>query len=167
MAVASGRHGELATASGHRIQIWNAGSGQPIRQFDAGSENFVTSLAFNHDGTRLACGTGDDEWTIAPGGVAVWETAAGRTLFSIPVPHDGVRGVAFSPDGRHVAAVNSDGFLVVWNTDGGQEVRSIVAHAGRAWALTYTPDGSRLLTSGLGALTIWETRDWTPLLFSP
>ena len=32
-----------------------------------------------------------------------------------------------------------------------------MAHAGRAWAVTYTPDGSRLLMSGLGALTIWET----------
>jgi eukaryotic-like serine/threonine-protein kinase len=164
MAVAFGPQGELATASGRRIQLWNAGSGQPIHQIDAGFGTLVTSLAFNHDGTRLACGIGDDEWTIAPGGVAVWETATGRTLFSIPVPHDGVRGVAFSPDGRHVAAVNSDGFLVVWNTEGGQEVRSIQAHAQRAWALAYTPDGSRLLTSGFGALTIWDTRDWTPLL---
>src|SRR5262249_50308873 len=107
---------------------------------------------------------GSDEWLNAPGGVAVWETSTGKNLFSIPVPHDGVRGVAFSPDGRHIAAVNGDGFLVVWNTDGGQEVRSILAHTSRALALAYTPDGSRLLTSGHGALTIWDPRDWTPLL---
>ena len=164
MAVAFGPQGELATASGRRIQIWNAGSGKPIHQIDVGFGTLVTSVAFNHDGTRLACGIGTDEWLNAPGGVAVCETTTGRSLFSIPVPHDGVRGVAFSPDGRHVAAVNGDGFLVVWNTKGGQEVRSILAHTGRASALAYTPDGSRLLTSGQEALTIWDPRDWTPLL---
>ena len=164
LAVAFGPKGELATASGQLIQLWAASTGQPIRQINAGFDLQVNSLAFNHDGTRLACGTGGDEWVTSPGGVAVWETLTGRNLFSIPVPHDGVRGVAFSPDGKRLSAVSNDGFLVVWHAEEGQEVRSIQAHAFRAWALAYSPDGSRLLTSGDDAITIWDTRDWMPLL---
>jgi WD40 repeat protein len=166
LAVAFGPHGELATAERQMIQLWDTRSGAPIRQIEAGLESgsLVTSLAFNHEGTRLACGAGDVEWVSGPGSLGVWEVSTGKKIFSVPVPHDGVRGVAFSPDGRQLSALNKDGLLIVLNADDGQEVRSIQAHAGYAYALAYTPDGSRLLTTGAESLTIWDTRDWTSLL---
>lgn len=57
-----------------------------------------------------------------------------------------VRRVAYSPDGQRIAAVGSDGRLLVWDAANGQECwRSELAGAGRG--LAYSPDGRRLVSS--------------------
>src|SRR5262249_5823597 len=50
---------QLASACGATIQFWDAQDGRPIREICASlGTSRVTSLAFNHDGTRLASGGG-------------------------------------------------------------------------------------------------------------
>jgi WD40 repeat protein/serine/threonine protein kinase len=151
----------LAAGSGGKIGLWDCASGKSLRLIDAYQEGeLVTSLAFSPDGRRLVSGGGGLEWETRPGSISIFEPSTGRTVFTHPVLHDGVRGVAYSPDGRQLAAVNSDGSLILWDASYGTEQMRIKAHAPRATSLTYTPDGSRLITGGSEAIKFWDSSDW-------
>jgi WD40 repeat protein len=159
---------QLATASGGTVQLWDASTGHPIRMFEAAlGTDRVMSLAYSPDGSRMVTGGGNYSWVRGPGVVAVWDLATGRAVFSHPVPHDGVRQVAYNPAGGQVASANSDGSLTVWDSTNGVELKSLQAHSEASQALIFTPDGTRLITSGNGEIKFWDTRDWTQLLTLP
>jgi WD40 repeat protein len=167
MAVAFSPDGRLlAAGSGGKIQLWDCPSEKSTRLIDAyqGAE-LVTSLAFSPDGRRLVSGVGGLEWDPRPGSITIFEPSTGRTVFTHPVY--GVRGVAYSPDGRQLAAVTSDGSLILWDASDGTEQMRIKAHATRALSLTYAPDGSRLITSGFEAIKFWDSSDWLEVLSLP
>src|SRR5262249_40908626 len=146
------------------IQLWDASRGQPIRQFDASlGAGKVTSLAYSPNGSRMVSGGGGYGWEQVPGVVALWDLATGRLLYSHPVPHDGVSVVAYSPERWSVAAMSSDGSLILWDSENGVELKSIRAHGEASQALIFTPDGTRLITAGHEEIKFWDTRDWTQL----
>src|SRR5207249_2217115 len=97
-------------------RVWNAATGERLHELRGHQEmtptHFRSSLyccTFSADGQRLA--TGD-----RVGHVVVWEVASGRQLAAVEAPTlytwdgvqrirsiGGVRSLAFSPDGRHLA----------------------------------------------------------------
>jgi len=65
--------------------------------------------------------------------------------------------VAFSPDGKRVAAGNNDGYVKIWDIEGKKEVNDLKAHEG-VMAHAYSPDGSRLATGGYDqTIKLWDT----------
>lgn len=67
------------------------------------------------------------------------------------------RGVAFSPDGMHLATVGGDRMLIVWNVTTGEQEWSVVAHAVEAIDVAFSPDGRTLATvGGDGMLRFWR-----------
>ncbi|MFO0954736.1 MAG: WD40 repeat domain-containing protein [Isosphaeraceae bacterium] len=56
-------------------------------------------------------------------------------------------GVAFSPDGKTLAAVDKTGTLRTWDASTGAGLLATCVHRGRVWAVAYAPDG-RLVTGG-------------------
>ena len=84
--------------------------------------------------------------------------------------------LGYSPDGRYAAVAGgslaefvdvtgADGKLAVIDLRAGRLVRPpVVAHQGVAFQLAYSPDGSRILTSGLdGTVALWDAREGTLL----
>jgi WD40 repeat protein/serine/threonine protein kinase len=68
-----------------------------------------------------------------------------------------VLSVAFSPDGRRIAAGGQDGFVKIWDAATGKEVHSFRAHQDHANGLAFSPDGSRLATASWdGTVKIWD-----------
>ena len=65
-----------------------------------------------------------------------------------PLRHDSpVYSVAFSPDGRYLATATKDGFVRLWRSKTGQELRKWHAHEHDATCLQFSPN-SRYLASG-------------------
>jgi WD40 repeat protein len=64
--------------------------------------------------------------------------------------------VAFSPDGKRLAAGNNDGFVKVYDVAEKKEVQELKGLAG-ALAVAYSPDGARLAASGYdGLIKLWD-----------
>ena len=120
---------ELVTAgSDGRFRVWDAATGAERRAFGEPAPH--TTAALSADGTRLAVVGEDDDPTSDPEQrlLVVWDTTRGAEVRRFPLggaarfaAHGGV--VAFTPDGRHVVAVNhvNNRFLDVpwWALDGG------------------------------------------------
>jgi WD40 repeat protein len=84
----------------------------------------VFALAFNPDGSRYAVMTGSspdydrdsmDRSPPIPTILRVIETAAGKTLYAVPVPIRRSTAVEFSPDGRRLAVADDDGTIEIWD----------------------------------------------------
>lgn len=59
-----------------------------------------------------------------------------------------VMGVAFSPDGRHIATASEDGTAKVWVAATGREIVTLRGHKGLIQSVAFSPDSQRIATSG-------------------
>jgi WD40 repeat protein/serine/threonine protein kinase len=78
---------------------------------------------------------------------------AGKELRDSRLP---VYHVAFSPDGRRLAAACSDG-LFLWNATTGQSEASFAGHVGEVNCVCFAPDGRQLASAGDdGSVRLWD-----------
>jgi WD40 repeat protein len=109
----------LLAASDSSVRVWELPSGQEVFSFPLASTHTPTGpgttdigkASFTADGQRLATAPGD-------GTVKVWDVTTGQQILSLSGPGSQVTCVAFSPDGRWLAAGGLDGrkgILRVWD----------------------------------------------------
>src|SRR5262249_35072354 len=95
--------------------------------------------------------------------VKVWDSGTGRPQFTLrntTLVHD----VAFSPDGRRLAAscrghteiFGSTGEVVLWEMTSGQEVLRFTGQSGFARNLAFSPDGRLLVGASTHEIRIWD-----------
>jgi eukaryotic-like serine/threonine-protein kinase len=152
----------LATADqGGRVKVWDA-TGRALLTLEgpverAGEHRFAAKLAFDRDGRRLALASGATDRKTFTGTLIVWD-AAGKQLLAVEDQAGGFSGLAFSPDGRRVAAAlyvgdpkkfPLDGEVKVWDVATGKELFGVRAPADLIPYLAFSPDGSRL-AEGVG-----------------
>jgi WD40 repeat protein len=54
--------------------------------------------------------------------------------------------MAFSPDGKFLAAESTDNSIRVWEVASGQECLRLPGHTGKILSLTFAPDGQTLIS---------------------
>ena len=152
----------LATASrDSTVRLWSVATGRELKTL-TGHTGDVSTVAFNHNGSLLASGDGDNSTRI-------WDVESGRQLNVMPGGGNSgsmVRGVAFSPDDRRLATVNSGSADVkIWDVTSGREVSTFRGHTGSVFAVAYSPDGSQLATTSLDKTArLWDTASGKELM---
>ena len=152
----------LASAGGDgTVKIWNSTTGKMIQTFPAHTDS-VVSVAFHPDGKHLASRGADLK-------VKVWDlTATGQAVFTERCDATRKFGsaytVAFSPDGRQLAA-GTDGVVKVWDWKNRQLLHSLPGHEKNAISVAFSRDGRRLASASTGeGVNLWDTQTGGPPL---
>jgi WD40 repeat protein len=157
----------LATASGGpAAQVWDADTGAPRQTLTVTSEGGVTaevwSVAFSPDGATIAV---PEYWSV---GITLFEAGIARShvggRLSRRASGTMIRSclyqVAFSPDGRTLAASEAGG-ITLWDVASQQPRAELPSDGSETLALS--PDGRRLVTGG-SQLRVWDTASGDELL---
>jgi RNA polymerase sigma factor (sigma-70 family) len=132
------------------IRLFDVASGRERFQF-GGDKDSVHALAFAPDGRSLASGsytTGGYKKGAPPNApVHIWETATGQERAQLHGHQAWVTSVAFSPDGRFVAAGGFDQSVRLWGLITQKELQVFEGHRAMVTALTFAPDGKALIST--------------------
>jgi WD40 repeat protein len=134
------------------LELWDVATGRPRWARPAlAHRGRVTVLGVSPDGTRVASAAlGESDLRVVSG-------SDGSAVAVLPGGGAGVTALAFSPDGRWLAAAGSGGPVRVWDLSRGRALHSVVGRGVRAQSLAFSPDGRWLATGGQdGALRIWD-----------
>jgi WD40 repeat protein/serine/threonine protein kinase len=135
----------LATGSwGTRaVRLWDVANG---RERDVLARPFVTvtALAFHPDRLYLAVG-GQRSSTATEGAIGVWDLGAAGTDLHLTGGYTGrCAAVAFSPDGKYLAAAFLDGTVAVWDLPSGKVLFSARRNRGLVGSVAFSRDGESL-----------------------
>ena len=160
--------------SRHFVRVWNAETGALIKEQEFPDRSvhskFILSLAVSHDSKMIAIGFGD-------GFVEVWDIALTRQVKEAEERDNFARkeagryarppaySVAFSPDGKLVAAAMGDGEVRLLDlTKEENWVESRRGHNGEVFAVAFSPDGKTLATGGMDkAIKLWAVDSFKEL----
>jgi WD40 repeat protein/serine/threonine protein kinase len=147
----------LASSSDRQVlKVWDTKSGGEL--LVKNMENPFNAVAFSPDGKRLAVNARARGVvaTLAKG-VRILDAATGELVKFCPGDLSAYIKLAFSPDGKQLAAAGLVG-VELWNVESGQLVRTFKGHQGGVWDVVFSPNGRRLASAGVdGSLRVWDT----------
>jgi WD40 repeat protein len=139
--------GKVVSASADRIFLWDATSGEAIRECK-GLVGEVYSAVLSPDGKTLAAAGGD-------GTIRLWEVATGMAV----LPYEGhgreVQALAFDPSGQMLASASTDS-VCTWNMRDLKLIRQIGVSRFDIGCLLYSNDGKLLLGGDREGACLWD-----------
>jgi len=163
------------------IRLWQAQSGQLIQTL-VGHSSAVNALTYSPDGRTLASASrdrsvrlwahqsaqllisGDDEsnlygWvlTLQPG-VADQPADCNQPDYVLTaVPPNGIHTLAFSPEGRLLAAGGAEPIIQLWQMPDQRPIYTLKAHTSSIYGLAFSLDGKTLASSsGDQTIRLWD-----------
>lgn len=161
MGVAFSHDGrKIASVAGHwftskpgEVRVWDAATGAPLWS-GSGHTSPVMSVAFSPDGKYLA--TSGVTWGPGSGQIMIWDAATGKSLQTLSNPA-GYFSLAYTPDGRLLAAGGADGKILLCDPATGKQMGMLHEHKAGVFGVAFSPDGGRLASvSWDGTARIWE-----------
>lgn len=131
------------------VHLWDVAAGKVAQTLTGGSTD-IGHASFSPDGKLVVGGSGSGD--RAQAGVMVWDAATGklvRTLAESYEYYDAV-SVRVSPDGRHVAAADTQSGAL-WDLNSGALLRELDAGG----HLAFSPDG-KYVANGASSSFLWE-----------
>jgi RNA polymerase sigma factor (sigma-70 family) len=136
------------------VELWNAGKGMHERTLDTEGVQ-PWSLAFAPDGKTLAVGGQADDHS---GRVQLWDTGVWG-LKQVLRQDKYVNSVAFSPDGKAVAASMGGAAVSLWKLGKGAGIVTLEGSRNGQRSVAFSPDGTLVAAGGWdGKVRLWDAR---------
>ena len=146
------------------VTLWDIETGKIRASFS--HDGGMNHILFSPDGKLLATGGGKlpTATEAAPGAsegsggdVRLWDVATGTRVAVLPMPSGRVARLAFSPDGKTLAASTDGAEATLWDVAEAQPIVSLAWPSGMARYLAFSPDGKALAAGGDDeTLRIWD-----------
>jgi serine/threonine protein kinase/WD40 repeat protein len=152
-----GRMLAVGSTDGGLTYLYDRSTLRPFRTLET---PYVTSVAFNHAGDRLAS-TG---WGTS---AELFDVGTGQKLFATkPMVR---RTLRFSPDDRRLAGAVQDGKLGIWHVGDGREFRTFI-HNGLSQkcqylSVTVSPSGRLLVAATTDGFGFWDLAGGSEVAF--
>jgi WD40 repeat protein len=135
------------------MRKWDCDTGHLVGEPWKGEGGAIYALALSPDGKTIACGRDN-------GHVQRWDTE-GKMMEGVCKSHSmGVRSLAWSPTGGHLASGSYDGTILIRKAERGEvEVGPMKTNQGWVHSLAYSPSGERIASGGSSSdmICIWNS----------
>lgn len=161
-ALAFSPDGKRFAVSGyHAVRILDAATGKVVLQGECAGER-VHAVAFSPDG-RMLVHAGGTPGRL--GEVVLWNADTMASIATLLRVDDVQFAVAFSPDGKSVAAGGADRLFRVFDVARKKETQKAENHADWILSLSFSADGRKLLTASRDKSTkVWDLQTQESLL---
>ncbi|KAJ6016516.1 hypothetical protein N7540_011107 [Penicillium herquei] len=115
-----------------------------------GHSGMVRSIAWSHDGSRLASGSGDNT-------IRIWDIDTGQCMSMLKGHSAGILSIAWSHDGSRLASGSGDNTVRIWDSLPGQCAFTLEGHGEPVSSIAWSQDGSRIKSASLDkTVRIWD-----------
>jgi WD40 repeat protein/serine/threonine protein kinase len=158
------------------IRVWDIDSGKLISTYCSGSQNAIA--AFNRDATRIYSRSFSNQISSEENRtIWIWDPFVGAIQ---TLQGEGGSSIAFSPDGKLIAAGSCTGQYIdargtsyqcavrLWDAVSGEMLTVLRGHQGEINSVSFSPDGARIASSASdGDVRIWDSATGACLLTLP
>jgi hypothetical protein len=132
--------------------LWDISSQNKVVEFK-GHLDFLTSVAFSHDGTYVLTGSADNT-------ARLWDAATGKLLKTFRGHTGYVYSVHFSQNDKNVLTASGDSTARIWDTSTGKVLHSF-KHPSLVLSAVFSPDDKFVLTASYDKVRMWDIQSET------
>jgi WD40 repeat protein/predicted Ser/Thr protein kinase len=115
----------------------------------------VNHIALSPDRTRVAVA----QFSVDLIRIGIYDTSSGEEQATCTGTRGQLFALAFSPDGRRLAAGGDDPLIRIWDAATGKQLTEWRGHTSKVLSIAFRHDGSRLVTAGHdGTVRQWDAR---------
>jgi WD40 repeat protein len=134
-------------------RIWDAATGIQVATFTLPGGAYLTPI-YSPDGQRILTVNGSETY------VRVWDASTGESRGVIAVQNSKIVALAFSADGQRIVTLSADGRARIFDAAGRAQLAEIRVQPNVTdfnSDVAFSPDGRRLLVSGLGLVLVIDS----------